>query len=189
VTQTAASLPLPLTMTGVAATVNGIAAPLYYVSPGQVNLQIPYEAATGGTGILSVNNNGQVAVQSLKIAAAGPGIFADTSGNLVPFASAKAVQVISLYMTGAGAVSPAVATGATPSSQTALANLPRPLAATTVTVGGVNAPIQFVGIAPGLVGVVQINFQVPSGIALGAQPVTVTVGGTASAPATLTITN
>ena len=188
-TQTAAGLPLPLTMTGVAATVNGIAAPLYYVSPGQVNLQIPYEAATGGTGVLSVNSNGQVSVQSLNIAAAGPGIFADAKGNLVPFASAKAGQVISLYLTGAGAVSPAVASGATPSSQTALANLPRPLASTTVTVGGVNAPIQFIGIAPGLVGVVQINFQVPAGIALGAQPVVVTVGGASSAPATLTVTN
>ena len=59
-TQTAYALPLPLTMAGVSATVNGIAAPLYYVSPLQLNIQIPYETATG-TALLAVSNNGQVA--------------------------------------------------------------------------------------------------------------------------------
>jgi uncharacterized protein (TIGR03437 family) len=58
-----------------------------------------------------------------------------------------------------------------------------------VTVGGVSAPIQFSGVAPGLVGVVQINFQVPSGAPLGAQQVVVTVGNVASPPVTLNVTN
>ncbi len=43
----ASSVPLPVSMAGVAATVNGVAAPLYYVSPSQMNLQIPYETAAG----------------------------------------------------------------------------------------------------------------------------------------------
>jgi uncharacterized protein (TIGR03437 family) len=58
---------------------------------------------------------------------------------------------------------------------------------TTVTIGGARATIDFLGIPPGLVGVTQINVQVPSGIATGAQPVVVTVGGVASAPASVVI--
>jgi len=41
--QLAGVLPLPSLHAGVSATVNGVAAPLYYVSPGQINLQVPYE--------------------------------------------------------------------------------------------------------------------------------------------------
>jgi uncharacterized protein (TIGR03437 family) len=55
--------------------------------------------------------------------------------------------------------------------------------------GGALATIDFIGIPPGLVGVTQINVQVPNGLPSGAQPVVVTVGGVASAPATITITN
>ncbi len=58
-----------------------------------------------------------------------------------------------------------------------------------VTIGGAGGHIDFIGIPWGLVGVTQINVQVPSGIPAEAQPVVVTVGGVASAPATITITN
>jgi uncharacterized protein (TIGR03437 family) len=65
-----------------------------------------------------------------------------------------------------------------------------PVQPTTVTIGGTAATmIDFLGIPSGLVGVTQINVQVPNGISAGAQPVVVTVGGVASAPATITITN
>jgi uncharacterized protein (TIGR03437 family) len=57
-----------------------------------------------------------------------------------------------------------------------------------VTVGGITASTTFAGITPGLVGVMQINFQVPQTVALGPQPVVVTIGTVASAPVTLTIT-
>ena len=59
----------------------------------------------------------------------------------------------------------------------------------TVTVGGVPATVEFAGIPAALVGVTQINYQVPASVALGTLPVVVTVGGVASAPANLTITN
>jgi uncharacterized protein (TIGR03437 family) len=188
-TQPDTALPLPETMSGIAATINGEAAPLLYISPGQVDLQIPYEVPVGTSATVTLNNNGQVASQSITIAAAAPGIFTDQNGSAVPSPSAKAGQVISIFVTGAGAVSPAIATSAAPSSQTATTALPNPVQTTTVTVGNVNASTQFIGIPPGLVGVVQINFVVPNGLALGSQPVVVTVGGVASAPATLTITN
>jgi uncharacterized protein (TIGR03437 family) len=138
---------------------------------------------------VALNNNGQTASQSIAIAAAAPGIFTDQNGAPIPSSSAKAGQVISIFVTGAGAVSPAIATGAAPPSQTAIASLPNPTQNTRVTVGNVTAPIQFAGIPPGLVGVVQLNIEVPSGLPLGAQPVVVTVGNVASAPAMLTLTN
>jgi uncharacterized protein (TIGR03437 family) len=185
--QSASAVPLPISALGVAVLVNGIAAPLYYVSPGQLNVQIPYQTAAGGTAQLSINNNGQVTTQSFPVAAVAPGIFTDPTGALVPAATAAPGQEIAFYITGAGAVSPAIATGAAPAASTPLANLPEPLQTTTVTIGGIRAAIDFIGIPSGLVGVTQINVQVPSGIAPGVQPVVVTVGGAASAPATVRI--
>ena len=58
-----------------------------------------------------------------------------------------------------------------------------------MTIGGAQAIIDFIGIPPGLVGVTQINVQVPNGIAAGVQPVVVTVDGAASPAATIRITN
>jgi uncharacterized protein (TIGR03437 family) len=57
----------------------------------------------------------------------------------------------------------------------------------SITVGGVNAPIQFLGIPAYLVGVTQANFQVPASTPLGVQPVVVKVGGVSSAAANLNI--
>jgi len=188
VTASALSVPLPISASGVAALVNGIAAPLYFISPTQLNLQVPYEAAPGSA-VLSINNNGQGTTQVFQVAAAAPGIFTNSSGALVPTASAALGQEIAFYITGAGTVSPAIADGAAPAGSTALADLPKPLQSTAVTIGGIAAAIDFIGIPPGLVGVTQINVQVPDGIAAGVQPVVVTVDGVASAAATITITN
>jgi len=189
VTESASSLPLPLSTGGVAVLVNGIAAPLYYVAAGQLNVQIPYETTAGSSAVLSVNNNGQVTTHSFQVAAAAPGIFTDSTGALAPTAAAARGQEVAFYITGAGAVSPAISTGAAPAASTAIANLPQPVQPTTVTIGGAAASIDFIGIPAGLAGVVQINVQVPNGIPTGPQPVAVTVGGVASAPATITITN
>jgi uncharacterized protein (TIGR03437 family) len=188
-TSAASTVPLPLSLAGVAATVNGVAAPLYYVSSGQLNIQIPYDVLTGSTATLTVNNNGQVTTESIPIASVAPGIFTDQSGVVVPFGSASRGQVITLFVTGTGAVSPGVATGAAPSLATALQNLPKPAQNVTVTVGGIPANIQFVGIPYGLVGVTQVNYQVPSNVNIGSQPVVVAVGNVQSAPVTLHITN
>ena len=85
-------------------------------------------------------------------------------------------------------MSPSTSTGNAPTAGTALANLPKPVGPVTVTVGGMNAPLQFAGIPIGLVGVMQINYQVPSGLPAGVQPVVVTVGNASSVEANLTIT-
>jgi len=188
-TEIAGSVPLPVSMTGVTVKLDGVVAPLYYASPGQLNLQIPYTTQAGSNATLTVNNNGQVASQTISIASVAPGIFADQHGALVPYASARIGQTIPLFITGGGNVTPSVASGGTPSSQTAISALPRLTQGVGVTIGGVGAPLQFSGIAPGLVGVVQINFQIPNGTPLGAQPVVVTVGNVASPPVTLNVTN
>jgi len=185
--QSAASVPLPLTLNGVTATVNGLTAPLYYLSPGQLNVQVPYETSAG-TAILGVNNNGQVAWFPFQVSAAAPGIFTDSSGALVPYSSGSAGSTLLMFITGAGDLNPGIPTGQAPSAQTPVAELPQTLLPVTVTVGGKSATVKFAGVTYGLVGVTQINFVVPSNLAVGPQNIVVTVGGVAAPPATVTIT-
>ncbi len=185
-TQAADRIPLSITMQGVSATVNGVTAPLYYVSPSQINLQVPYETGAGPA-VVGINNNFQTAGFIFDVTPAAPGIFTGVSSALVPFNSGRRGVVLLAFITGEGDIAPALFTGRTPPGSTAVAKLPKPLLPVTVTVGGVNAPIVFAGIPPGLAGVTQINFTIPANAPLGDQPVVVTVGGVASPAARLTI--
>jgi uncharacterized protein (TIGR03437 family) len=152
-----------------------------------LNIQVPYEVTSGTSTTLVVNNNGQTTSSSLGVTAAAPAIFTDTSNALVPSAIGTRGQTITLYFTGAGQVTPSIATGAAPPSGTSPSSLPAPRQPTSVTVGGVPAPISFIGIPVGVVGVVQVNFTIPAGVAGGSQPVIVTVGNFASKTATVMI--
>jgi uncharacterized protein (TIGR03437 family) len=180
-------LPLPLKMQGVSATVNGVAAPLYYVSPTQINLQIPYET-TLGTAVLGINNNGKVTSFSFPVTVSGPGIFAAMDSSLVPFATGAQGQVLTAFVTGDGALTPTLATGAAPYVYTPVDYLPQPGLPVTLSVGGVPATLNFVGMPTWAVGTTQINFTIPANAPLGPQPVVVTVGGVDSAPVTLNVT-
>lgn len=182
----ASSVPLPVSTAGIAATVNGVAAPLYYVSPGQLNIQIPYQTPVNTPVTLSINNNGLVTSYPFTVVPAAPGIFTDETGGILPDSSGAPGTVASIYLTGAGTVNPAIATGAAPVTGTLVENLPQPTQAVAVYVDGVQAVVQFVGIPWGLVGVTQVNFTVPN-VAAGAQSVIVTVGGVASPAGRLTI--
>jgi uncharacterized protein (TIGR03437 family) len=187
-TQVVTTPPLPLTLHGVSVTVNGISAPFYYVSPVQLDVQIPYEAGRGPA-VLAVNNNGQVAAFPFTVSVDAPGLYPsaidNATGSLVSEASAG--QVLLLFMTGEGDVTPFLATGATPAIGTAVSKLPVPILPVSVTVGGVQAAVLFAGINTGLVGMTQINFAVPAKAALGPQPVVVTVGSVSAPPVTLTV--
>ncbi|MGA2716035.1 MAG: protease pro-enzyme activation domain-containing protein, partial [Bryobacteraceae bacterium] len=143
-TQPASTQPFPYTMAGLSATVNGIAAPLFYVSPVQVNIQVPYEAGAGPA-VLGLNNNGQISGYQFQIAPSAPGIAADNNGNVIPNPAAQRGSVATLYITGDGDVTPALPTGFPP---TILTGSPQPLLPLTVTVGGVEAFLEFVGIPP-----------------------------------------
>ena len=182
----AGSLPLPLKLANVSATVNGITAPFYYASATQLNVQVPYETGAGAA-VLAVNNNGQVASFPFQVAVTAPGIFADGSGALVPVNSGKPGDTLLAFITGEGDVTPALATGATPPASTPLNRLPAPRQPVALTVGGVPATIVFAGIPSGLAGVTQINFIVPANAPAGVQPVVVTVGGVASPPVNLNV--
>ncbi len=159
---------------------NGIAAPLVYVSPGQLNLQIPYSAGAGPA-VLGINNNGQIAGFQFNIAPSAPGIYGDSTGNIVPQSTAVAGAIATLYVTGAGEVTPALKTAYWPTSTTAAANLPKPILPLSVTVGGVPAFLQFFGLPSGILGTTQVNFTVPASLAPGTYPVVVTVGGVSPA--------
>jgi uncharacterized protein (TIGR03437 family) len=105
-----------------------------------------------------------------------------------PFSSATPGEIITLFITGQGQVSPSLGTGASPAPGTPLARLPKPTLPVMVTVAGQTATIAFIGIPSGLVGVTQINYEVPANTRVGVQQVVVTVGGVASQPANLTVT-
>ena len=88
-----------------------------------------------------------------------------------------------LYASALGPVANQPATGAGAPSL--------PLAATTtkvtVLVGGVPSEVQFAGLAPGLVGVYQVNFRVPANAPVGGQSLMVTVGDASSPAASITV--
>ncbi len=186
--QSAGAIPLPQYLAGFEASVNGVPTPLYYVSPNQVNLQIPYETQPGNASLVVGNPYVNSNNYNIIIVTSAPGIFMTNGFAAAPFSSAAAGQTSTLFITGDGQVSPALATGTSPSSGTPLAQLPKPQLPVTVTVAGQAAAIKFVGIPSGLVGVTQINYQIPANTPPGVQPVVVTVGGVASPPANLTVT-
>jgi uncharacterized protein (TIGR03437 family) len=184
--QTAKSLPLPWSLGGTTVTVNGVPAPIYYASPTQLNVQIPHWVGSGSA-VLGVNNNGAVAGSHLRITASSPGVLTDGAGKILPVSSAAQGAPASTYITGDGVVSPILLPGYGPAT-TNTASLPRPVLPLGVTVGGVQALVSFYGVTPGVVGLTQVNYLIPAGVAPGPQPVVVTVGGVASQPATIEVT-
>jgi len=184
--QSAATLPLPQYLAGFEAWVNNVPAPLYYVSPNQVNVQIPYETKAGNA-TLTLGNPFENVDFRFRVASAGPGVFTFADGSLNPSKSAARGQVATLYMTGDGAVTPSLATGSAPSPGTPTNRLPHPQAAVTVTVGNVPATVDFIGIPTWGVGITQLNFRIPDTVPAGVQPVVVTVGGVASNVANITV--
>jgi uncharacterized protein (TIGR03437 family) len=82
-------------------------------------------------------------------------------------------ETVLIYCTGLGVVS-------SPPDDGTAANGQATVATTTVTIGGVSAAVSFSGLAPGFVGLYQVNAAVPSGIASGNQPVVIREDGSSS---------
>jgi uncharacterized protein (TIGR03437 family) len=185
---TASFLPLPLNLNGVSATVNGVSAPLYYVSPTQIDLQIPYETGAGPA-VLGLNNNGQIAAFPIQVAATAPGLFPFAIDALTGALTTTVTQnqILILYVTGEGDVIPTLATGATPPSESNPTKYPAPRQPVSVTIGGVAATVLFAGIPDGIAAETQINVTVPANAPLGQQPLVVSVGGVPSQTVTLTV--
>lgn len=166
VTETVATTsPIPKTLAGVTVSVNGVAAPVYFISATQVNFLVPF-SVTPGVRNVEIKTAAATLTGTVRVMSAAPGIFANTIGGAVlnqdgalntDAARAGRGQVIQIYATGPGALSAALEDGAgAPSS---------PLATTTSTpdvfVAGVRATVQFSGMAPGFSGLWQINAVVP----------------------------
>lgn len=184
----ASFLPLPYSLNGVSATVNGVSAPLYYVSPTQIDLQIPYETGAGPA-VLGLNNNGQIAAFPIQVAATAPGLYPSAINPLTGTLTTTVTQgqILVLYVTGEGDVTPTLATGATPPPNTNPAKYPVPRQPLSVTIGGFPATVEFAGIPNGIAAETQINVTVPTNAPLGQQPLVVTVGSAMSQAVMLTV--
>jgi uncharacterized protein (TIGR03437 family) len=185
--QIASNVPLPYSIGGVSATVNGVPAPIYYVLNSQIVIQVPYETPAG-TALLAVNENGRVATYSFDVYPSIPGIFVDSNNQLVPTGTAQRGSSLAFFITGEGDVTGGLATGSAPSTSIPVNQLPAPRGQFSMTVGGLSVTPLFVGIPYGLVGVTQVNFTVPANAPTGLQNVIVSVGGYKSIAAKINIT-
>jgi len=171
-------------------------APLFYVSPNQINFQMPVEATSTTASVVVVSNGLASPAVSLPAGVAVAGIFTVAGSNQAAANNADATpnsasnpaaagSVISLFVTGLGPVSPAVATG---QAGATAEPLNRTVTNPTVLIGGVAATnIQYSGLAPGLVGLYQLNVTIPQGTASGTAQVLVVTPAAASNPATIAI--
>ncbi len=181
-TATAQGFPLPLSLGNAAVTINGISAPLLYVSPGQINAQVPFEVG-GGSAVLNTMLLGDIsATAGLTIRGIAPGLFLSGNGQAAvindsgavnsPSQPAAAGSFVAAYLTGLGQVDNIVPTGAaTPATPLSQTTTP-----VTATIGAQKAQVTFAGLAPGFAGLYQVNLIVPT-LAPGSYPLQITIGG------------
>jgi uncharacterized protein (TIGR03437 family) len=214
----AAAIPLPRTLGGVTLKIGGtltfnsttgnwdysptgaIDAPLVFVGPNQINFQIPPGVELGDSVPAQLTkSDGSRLLSTVRITATAPGIFTVlqngqgqgavlNQNNTQNFGTNPAVRgsVIQIFATGGGATTPALLPGeAAPSSGNPLVTT---TAQPTVTIGGVNAIVKFSGMAPGWVGLWQINAEIPASVTPGsAVPLVVTSGGVQSNTVTIAV--
>jgi len=186
-TMTAPSLPFPTTLGGVQVTVtwfdiNGnpqsAQAPVYFVSPGEVIILVPYTTPGDGTPInfKLTNNNAASNVASVYSGPTSPGILTQSQNGLgigsiehgdfslvTSTSPAKVGETVQIFLIGMGATTPAVTAGtAAPASPLAQTILP------DVYIDGVLATTVFSGLTPGAAGLYQLNVTIPAGVMAGA---------------------
>ena len=181
------SFPMPATLGGIQVLVNGVAAPLYYVSPSQINFVVPWGTSSSTTANVVVvqQSTGQIlGAGSLPMASYAPGIF---MGSQITSSAYQAAvvnqdgtvnsqgnpaargQIISIYATGQGLVSGQPADGALPSGLVTTPQQPQVLIGTCYVDQCQTLPgdqpagqrVQFSGLSPQYPGLWQINVYVP----------------------------
>ena len=181
---------LPSTLGGVWVILGGQRIPLYYVSPTQINAQVPFELAPGqGPWRLIVSREGLTAAAAeVKVVRAAPGLFpvalhADFRvvgrGELEGSLPLHPGEVVLLYGTGFGPVVPVVETGELPQKA---AGLVLPL---DVWLGDERLPpeaVLYAGQAPGFAGLYQVNVEIPERPFAEDPEVRVEVNGARSQP-------
>lgn len=184
----AGSTPLPTQLSNVCVTINGFRMPLLYASPGQINGQLPFDLSgqvqavlhtPGGLSDIYYADVAPAAPTVFQIAVAGqtgkfPAIIRTRNNQLATLSNPlRPNETFTVFLTGLGEVGPVVEPGrAAPASPLSVTRF-EPL----VLVGDVEAKILFAGLAPGFVGVYQINALLPGYVPQGTQiPLTIGVG-------------
>jgi uncharacterized protein (TIGR03437 family) len=174
-----------------------VPAPVVAVSPGQIDIQVPWELKGQTSAQVKVTIDEEFGqsiygnVVTAQLSDYTPAFFnnnniaAALDGNYVPISNSNPAargQFIALYANGLGPVSNPPADGA-PAGANSITTTP-----CVVTIGGQTlsaSQVPFCGLAPGLA-IYQVNVQVPSGLTPGNQPVTISIGGKTS-PASIVI--
>jgi uncharacterized protein (TIGR03437 family) len=181
-TVSASALPLPTTLGNVMVTINGQAAPLFYVSPGQISVLVPQSISPANQVLNATVQviNGGVKSNAVNVYTnyTAPGLFTAGGNGIGPAAAQLGTNfslitasnpvpvggTAVLYASGLGGVSPAVGDGAAaPSNPPA-----KSTDSDAVYVSGKQETLQFNGLTPGLAGLYQLNAQIVSGTVSGA---------------------
>jgi uncharacterized protein (TIGR03437 family) len=189
----ATSLP-PSSINGTSVLVNGSEVPLYYVSPIQINAQLPFELTPAHEyEVLVIANGGYTVPMSIQSVPVAPGVAAFADGHIIAqhgdyslvsaSSPAKQGEALVIYLAGMGATDVAVATGAA-SPGGPLAN---DSTAPKILVDGQDASVIFAGLTPQAVGLYQINFTVPRGIHSGDVALEISQGSTSANKTLLTV--
>ena len=171
-------VPLPTALGDSCLTVNGLAIPVLFVSPTQINAQLPFQT-TGNVTVVLHTPGGVSDNYNLTIQPQAPGVFlvpVDGVGNAVPNLVRLSNQTIvtesnpvhhnddiTIYLNGMGQTLPLIDAGVpAPSDPPAI-----PLVAPKVLLGSVELPIKSYGLAPGQIGVFQIEVTIPKNVPTG----------------------
>ncbi len=182
-------------MVGTRVLVNGIPAPMFYASPGQLGIQIPTELTSSSASIQVIAGFQPAPPQLVLLDETAPGIFTINSngqgagavthadGSAITVASpARPGETVVLYATGLGRGNPLTPTGTRPEVVTSTA-LP-----VSVQLDGLPVTPLFAGLAGCCVGLNQINFRIPDNVRIGAAiPLSIIAGGRQSNPVTIAI--
>jgi uncharacterized protein (TIGR03437 family) len=187
-----------LNLNGATVQFDSLSAPIIYNSSSQLNLQVPWELQGKSSSSVTITVNSVTsAPQTVQVGLADAGIFSlgapqggqgaivNLAGIVVDVNSpAHAGDYLQIYSTGLGAVSNTPPTGAAAVAMP-LSSL---VANVDATIGGVAAQVIFAGLAPGFIGLYQVNVQVPQGVAAGdAVPVVLSTGAIASNTVTIAV--
>ena len=168
---------------------------LRYVDSGQVNVFVPWELQGYSSVQIKVTANeyDYGALVTVPVSNYAPAFFETSTGNaaavdgqgqvITPSHPAVRGQTVSLYLNGLGPVNNQPVSGFPAASNDTQKTPQTP----TVMIGGQSAPVLYSGLAPGYVGLYQINVTIPSSIPAGAQPLTVSIGGATSKASGITV--
>jgi uncharacterized protein (TIGR03437 family) len=191
---TASSLPLQGALNGTSVTINGILAPLIFVSATQINAQVPFETKVGTATLLIQAGSVTSAPVKFEVVDTAPAVVTTAGSNHAtaqnspdgelntPDNPAQPGQSVTVFLTGQGLLDNPVANGAAPPDSPVSA----PLAAIQVQVGGQDASISFAGLAAGFVGLLRLDIVIPD-VAAGEQPLEVSIGGVSANSTVLSV--